>query len=162
MSRTAGPGQWAVKAGQDIFHEGQPGDTLYLVKSGRVLIWRGPAGNKVEINTIPAGGIFGEMAIFDGRPRMASATALEDTVLLRIEGEAVRIAMRKADPVLGKLIHIVLESARSLGRQVESLHRRAQRAEALIEEYDDDSAGVGDGAGAPVPDTARAAGDRPR
>ncbi len=111
-----------VHKDQVIFREGEPGNVMFLVQSGRVQIWRGAPDARVEIGVVPQGGIFGEMAIFDGKPRMASASALEETVLVQIQGDHVREALRKADPVVTKLIRIVLDSARSLAAQVEEAH----------------------------------------
>lgn len=112
-----------VHKDQVIFREGEPGNVMFLVQSGRVQIWRGQADDRVELGVVPQGGIFGEMAIFDGKPRMASASALEDTVLVQIQGDHVREALRKADPILTKLITVVLDSARSLAAQLEQAHR---------------------------------------
>jgi len=112
-----------VHRDQVIFREGEPGNVMFLVQSGRVQIWRGQPDDRVELGVVPQGGIFGEMAIFDGKPRMASASALEDTVLVQIQGDHVREALRKADPILTKLIKVVLDSTRSLGAQLEEAHR---------------------------------------
>lgn len=112
-----------VHKGQVIFREGEPGNVMFLVQSGRVQIWRGQPDDRVELGVVPQGGIFGEMAIFDGKPRMASASALEDTVLVQIQGDHVRDALRKADPILTKLIKVVLDSARGLAGQLEAVHR---------------------------------------
>ncbi|PWC54315.1 cyclic nucleotide-binding domain-containing protein [Azospirillum sp. TSO22-1] len=106
-----------------IFREGEPGNVMFLVQSGRVQIWRGQPDDRVQLGIVPQGGVFGEMAIFDGKPRMASASALEDTVLVQIQGDHVREALRKADPILTKLIKVILDSARGLGAQLEAAHR---------------------------------------
>jgi CRP/FNR family cyclic AMP-dependent transcriptional regulator len=112
-----------VHKDQIIFREGEPGNVMFLVQSGHVLIWRGEPEHKVALGIVPQGGIFGEMAIFDGKPRMASASALEDTVLVQIQGDHVRDALRKADPIVTKLIKVILDSARSLAAQLEDAHK---------------------------------------
>lgn len=121
-----------ARAHQVIFREGELGNTLFVVESGSVLIWRGSPESRVEIGIIPKGGVFGEMAVFDGKPRMASASAIEDTVLLQIEGTHVREALGRADPVVGKLLRVVLESARDLGEQLYRLHARAETLERAL------------------------------
>lgn len=118
-------------AGQTVFHEGEPGYKMFVVESGAVLIWTGnDAEKKVEIAVITKGGIFGEMAVFDGGPRMASATAVEAATLLVIDGKHLRDAMRHTDPIIDKMMRVVLESARDLGHQ---LHR-ARVENAKLEE----------------------------
>jgi CRP-like cAMP-binding protein len=57
--------------GETLFSEGDAGDNMYVVRSGEVEIER---GGKV-IETLAAGGIFGEMALIDGSPRAATARA---------------------------------------------------------------------------------------
>lgn len=68
------------KADQPLFHEGDPGDCLYIVVSGRVRIHKGSQ----ELAVFQKGDTLGEMAIFDDLPRSASATALEETAVLKI------------------------------------------------------------------------------
>jgi len=110
-------------SGQIVFREGEPGDVMYLVERGSVRIWRGTADDPLEIGVIPQGGVFGEMAIFDGKPRMASASAAEETVLVQINGDKVRAALHKADPIIPKLIQVILDSARNLAQQLEEAKR---------------------------------------
>ncbi|HEX2448698.1 MAG TPA: cyclic nucleotide-binding domain-containing protein [Methyloceanibacter sp.] len=57
--------------GETIFAEGDKGDKMYVIRSGEVEVER--EGKIVE--TLSAGGIFGEMALIDGSPRAATATA---------------------------------------------------------------------------------------
>jgi CRP/FNR family cyclic AMP-dependent transcriptional regulator len=57
--------------GDTIFEEGAKGDTMFVIRSGEVTIERG--GKVME--TVPPGGIFGEMALIDGAPRSATARA---------------------------------------------------------------------------------------
>jgi CRP-like cAMP-binding protein len=68
-------------AGQTIFKEGEPGDTMYVVKDGEVEVL---IHNK-SIETIGAGEIVGEMAIVDSGPRSATAVAKTDCKLVPID-----------------------------------------------------------------------------
>lgn len=121
-----------IHADQTIFREGELGNTMFVIERGSVLIWRGTKEHPVEIAVIPKGGLFGEMAIFDGKPRMASATAVEETVVLQIDGSHVRDALQRADPVISKLLRVVLESARDLGEQLQKLHARNENLERAL------------------------------
>jgi CRP-like cAMP-binding protein len=70
---------------RDICNKGEPGDCLYGILSGRVRIYStSPEGSEIMLNLMEAGELFGEIAILDGRPRTASAAAMESTDLLRI------------------------------------------------------------------------------
>jgi CRP-like cAMP-binding protein len=72
-----------IKANEIIFKEGEFPDAMYIVSEGKVTISR--AGQEVMV----AGhkDVFGTWALFDDEPRVATATTLEDTRLLRINKE---------------------------------------------------------------------------
>ncbi|MDQ6765971.1 MAG: cyclic nucleotide-binding domain-containing protein [Verrucomicrobiota bacterium] len=68
--------------GEVIFREGDPGDSLYLIGEGSVQISKlGRGGNQETLAFIKSGNFFGEMALLDGEPRSAMATAAENTIL---------------------------------------------------------------------------------
>ncbi len=71
-----------VAAGDVIFKEGDAGDGMYVVDAGRVEIVIGAAGADPRVvSRIAPGGIFGEMAIIDDKPRSATARADGDSTL---------------------------------------------------------------------------------
>ena len=62
--------------GEVIFDEGDPGDSLYLVGEGSIKISKaGRGGHQETLGFIQSGNFFDEMALFDGQPRSAKATA---------------------------------------------------------------------------------------
>jgi CRP-like cAMP-binding protein len=70
-------------AGDTVFREGERADALYLVLDGKVRLHQGDTG----ILEAGAGEAFGTWALLDEEPRLCDATALEPTVLLRIDRE---------------------------------------------------------------------------
>ena len=76
-------GRRIYQKGTVIFSQGEPGDALYGVASGRVRISAsGAGGREVFLNIMEPGDTFGEIAVMDGLPRTAAATALERTTLI--------------------------------------------------------------------------------
>src|SRR5690554_3185615 len=72
--------------GSIIFSQGDSGDALYGVASGRVRISAsGAGGREVFLNIMEPGDTFGEIAVMDGLPRTAGATALERTMLIVLQ-----------------------------------------------------------------------------
>jgi signal transduction histidine kinase len=68
--------------GEVVFREGDPGDVMYLVGKGSVKISKsGRGGQQETLGFIEPGNFFGEMALLDGEPRSAMATAVESTLL---------------------------------------------------------------------------------
>lgn len=80
-----------LKAGQVLFHEGDPGDAMYVVLGGRVLISKYiPGAGEEALAILDRGDYFGEMALIDGAPRSAQARAHDGgAVVLAIPGEVV-------------------------------------------------------------------------
>ena len=75
----------SLKAGTMIFHAGDFGSELFIVASGHVNIHLpGEASRRVSLKDIARGEYFGEVALFDDKPRSASALATTDAVLLAL------------------------------------------------------------------------------
>ena len=78
----AGVHRRTYAAGERVFEEGSPGDGLYVLESGLVEIAaRSVPGRQHRLAVMEPGEYFGEMAVFDGGARSASAIALEESVL---------------------------------------------------------------------------------
>jgi CRP/FNR family cyclic AMP-dependent transcriptional regulator len=76
----------SVRRGQTIFLKGDPGSSMMAVLKGSVRISTGSSdGKEITLNIMRAGEVFGEIALLDGRPRSADASAIEDCDLLVIE-----------------------------------------------------------------------------
>jgi CRP/FNR family transcriptional regulator, cyclic AMP receptor protein len=80
----------AFKAGDIVFSQGDAGSSMYVVQSGAVQIYL-PSVDKdlppVILKDLRTAEYFGELAIFDDKPRSASVRALVDTVLLELTRE---------------------------------------------------------------------------
>lgn len=73
----------SYKAGQVIFNQGEPGNEMYIVADGQVNIYLpGDASRRVSLKDLARGEYFGELGLFDDKPRSASALATTDAVLL--------------------------------------------------------------------------------
>jgi CRP/FNR family cyclic AMP-dependent transcriptional regulator len=72
--------------GEIVFHEGDDGDTLYVIAEGLVKVWvSSSGGEEMVLATLRSPDAFGELSAVDGRPRSASATALESTTLVALD-----------------------------------------------------------------------------
>ena len=72
--------------GDVIFEEGDPGDVLYLVGEGSIKISKSGRGGRQEtLGFIESGNFFGEMALFDGQPRSAKATAASSALVATVD-----------------------------------------------------------------------------
>lgn len=83
------------RQGDMIFLQGDPGQSLYLIESGRVRIYvQEDSGHETSVIYYSTGDIFGELSVIDGLPRSASATALDDTVVLMLSRDRLRAHLR--------------------------------------------------------------------
>ena len=106
--------------GDEIFHEGDPGDTLYFVIDGKVRIHT--AGGD-DITVLGDRQVVGEMALLDGEPRSASASALSNVTLLKIHrddfheilAEKAEIAQGVIKVLTRRLRNTTLERRRTTG-----------------------------------------------
>ncbi len=104
----------SVKKGEIVFKEGDAGDAAFVVEVGSVAIVKNVEGTDVRLTTVGAGELFGEMAILDGSPRMASATALEESLLLVVPRGVLDSKFRKSDPFLQTLVRILVSNLRNV------------------------------------------------
>ena len=109
---------------ETVFHQGDPGDALYVVASGRVkVVLPSPdTGEPAILTTLGSGGFFGELAMLDGEPHSASVVALEPTETL-VLGRDDFERLFEAEPTIRR--SLVLALARELRRltdHVEALH----------------------------------------
>ena len=71
--------QWSTRLfddGQVLFRQGDAADGAYVVKRGKVRIYREGEGHETGLGVIGPGQMFGEMGLVDDRPRSASAAAV--------------------------------------------------------------------------------------
>lgn len=95
-----------------IFKQGDAGDSAYVIQAGRVGIYRRIGGLDVKIGEAREGEIFGEMAVIDGAPRMASAKAENSVTVIRIPKSNVEEKIAKADPFIRGILSIFMRLIR--------------------------------------------------
>ena len=100
--------------GRVVFNEGEPGDSLYIVLSGKIkLSRRSPDGRENVLAVMGPSDQFGELSVFDPGPRTATATAVTDVKLARMPQTVLRPWI-EAHPEIGEQLLRVL--ARRLKR----------------------------------------------
>ena len=108
----------AYSAGQEIFREGAPGDGMYVVKEGLVEI--SGLFNQTTRRTfskIAPGGVFGEMAVIEYRPRSASATAARDSEVYFIPRGELLGLMERSPGLSLTLLQLISHRLREFNQQ---------------------------------------------
>ncbi|MEW5728414.1 MAG: cyclic nucleotide-binding domain-containing protein [Pseudomonadota bacterium] len=103
----------SFEPGKVIFAEGDRGDAAYVVESGEVGIYKTIEDETVKLGVIKQGGIFGEMAVIDGTPRMATAKAENHVIVVRVPKAVFDQKLAGTDPFIRGLITIFLNNIRA-------------------------------------------------
>ena len=111
-----------VRRGQMVLQKGDPGSSMMAVLSGRVRISAVNAeGKEITLNVINPGQVFGEIALLDGQPRSADATASEDTTLLVIERRQFMPFLAKNQDLTARMLAVLCERLRSTSLALEQI-----------------------------------------
>ncbi len=86
----------SVGEGHTLFQAGDPGDSLFIVKSGEIeLFIKDTAGQKIVLTTAQDGDMFGELAMLDSGPRTATAKALAQSEVLVLDRDDLVLLFQK-------------------------------------------------------------------
>ena len=95
----------ALAPGEILFRAGEPGESLFIVRSGEIeLFIRDNAGQKIPLTIACANQIFGELALLDRGPRTATAVALSEATLLALDREDLLLLFQKTPAAALRLL----------------------------------------------------------
>lgn len=119
-----------------IFSQGEPGDGLYIVDRGHVLITRqNPEGDELVLSVMDRGEYFGELALFDDEPRSAGAVASADTTLLFLSRTSFREFIQSHPLALFASLRVIVAQLRrttDLADEIALLDIRARLVKRLV------------------------------
>ena len=72
---------------QVLFHEGDKSDGMYIIRRGELVVYLEKGGSEVRLATLGPGAMLGEMALFDNKPRSASARAVSEAEITQISND---------------------------------------------------------------------------
>jgi predicted acylesterase/phospholipase RssA len=108
--------EWVgLEADAALFHEGDPGDALYMLVEGRLEAWWASPDGEAPVGRIYPGDPVGETALLGDRPRTATVRAVRDSVLVRVSREALERVATRSPKVLFGLCRVLIERANDPG-----------------------------------------------
>ena len=107
--------------GETVFRRGDVGAELYVVVDGEIRVHLDHAGRAVTLARHGAGGVLGEMSVFDEQPRSASAQAMADTTVRVLKRERLEAVVHEHPEVL-------LEFVKSLSQRLRAMDARLEAA----------------------------------
>ena len=112
----------AFAKGMIIFHKDSPGQTLYVIESGKVRIFiLSETGQEISVNIYGRGDFFGELALLDGLPRSAGAVVMEDTVTLALHRDDFLQLLQEHPELAMSIISVLSTRLRYTTMYAESL-----------------------------------------
>lgn len=95
----------SYRRGEVIFHKDDPGSALHIVKSGQIKIAaESPEGEEVLLTILSEGDFFGELSLLDGKPRSATATAMEAAQTLTLDRNDLLDVIQKYPEMAGDIL----------------------------------------------------------
>ena len=112
-----------LAAGQEIFHKGDRPAAIYGLVEGEARVSApSPDGRELTLRSLGPGDVFGEIGVFDRKPRSATVVAVQDVVLAVIDARDFRDYLRRHPDTALKLLELL---ARRLRTTTESLEDSA-------------------------------------
>lgn len=111
-----------VPKGTKIIHEGETGDSAFLVQSGLVRVHVLHGDQQVELARLGAGQIFGEMALVFDEKRSATVEAVEDSTLIVITRHVLGEKLQKTDPTIRAIVPMLMKRIIQSNNAVLSRH----------------------------------------
>jgi CRP-like cAMP-binding protein len=109
--------------GEIIFREGDPGEAMYVIQSGKIRITKKTESGEVTIATLQKGEIFGEMAIFDRQPRSATVVASGDARVLSVDKKKLFSTISRDPTLVFKMIESMSQRIRKLDSELTRLKK---------------------------------------
>ncbi|MFL5895965.1 MAG: Crp/Fnr family transcriptional regulator [Thermoleophilaceae bacterium] len=116
LAKVAVPRTYA--AGQVVFREGDSGDTCFVVRSGAVKITREHGGRTIALAELRAGDMFGELAMFGGETRSATAQALEDSSAVALLAGDIRRLLTNSPDIAVKMLEAMADRVRATNERL--------------------------------------------
>ncbi len=108
--------------GELVFSRGDPGSSLYVVGDGQVRLAVSTAeGRELSFEVVGPGGMFGEIALLDGRPRSAEATTIAPTIAYVLAREDFKRLMRERPLATEAVIEFLCGRLRRVSDRLEDV-----------------------------------------
>jgi CRP-like cAMP-binding protein len=109
------------KKGDHIFREGDEGDEMYIIQSGKVSIHKVIGGKKASLSLLEKGDFFGEMSVLERLPRTADAEVIEDADLITINSQTFGEMIRSNPEIAVRMLRKYSMRMREFAEQIESM-----------------------------------------
>lgn len=107
--------------GQTIVRQGEPGEGMFVILAGEVVVVREGPGGETPLSTLKAGDLFGEMALFGKEPRSATVRAKGEARVLSVDKRGFMKRVHQDPSLAFDILRRMSERIRSLDEEVARL-----------------------------------------
>jgi CRP/FNR family cyclic AMP-dependent transcriptional regulator len=105
-----------------VLTEGEMGDSLYMIQSGKVKVFIGDEnGREIILKILSPGAFFGEMSMIDKQPRSASVRTIEASTFLVLTHNAFERSLEQAPRIANLVMRCLAERVREADRKIGTL-----------------------------------------
>ena len=105
-----------------VLTEGEAGDSLYMIQTGKVKVFIGDEeGREIILKILGPGSFFGEMSMIDKQPRSASVTTLETSTFLVLQHAAFEKCVEQAPTIGNMVMQVLAQRVREADRKIGTL-----------------------------------------
>lgn len=109
--------------GEIIFKEGERGEAMFVIQTGRVRITKKSGGDEMTIAELDSGEIFGEMSLFDKLPRSATASAFGGARILSVDKKKLFSTISRDPTLVFKILESMSRRIRKLNEEFMNLRK---------------------------------------
>jgi len=118
----------SYKAGKFIFREGDPEDSMYFIKEGKVEISKKMGDAEQVLAFLGPNDFFGEMALFSKSPRSASAKAVKQTTVIAFNKKQFMTLLKTRGEIVLKIIEVLIQRLKESNDTIRKLIQKNQKA----------------------------------
>jgi CRP-like cAMP-binding protein len=111
--------------GAEIIRQDETGDSMYVIQSGNAEIWVNRHGKELRIHQLQAGDVFGEIALFQKRPRSATVRAVGEVRVLTIDRRTFLRRVQEDPTIAFRILQRMSDRIVALSNELVEVRRRA-------------------------------------
>jgi len=108
-------------SGELVVRQGDEGNCMFVVQAGKLEVMREEHDGQVRVAMLNTGDIFGEMAIFEREPRVATVRALGEARVLSVDKKTFLRRIQEDPPLAFNLVKIMSRRVRLLSEEIASI-----------------------------------------
>jgi CRP/FNR family cyclic AMP-dependent transcriptional regulator len=116
-----------LNAGDILFRENDPANSMYVVKRGRMKVFKQKGNSEVELATVGPGAMIGEMAFFDRKPRSASVKADLDSEVIELSFNSLEAQYKLLPEWLKSIVKTVNDHLREANKRIKNLEQTNEK-----------------------------------